>query len=105
MESFHLYLFLNSIDVYILLRSPNILSHLSAIIAFLFFAEKPRGRQLRENVGLGAGALAAQHLHRAQHGAAPAVLQCPQPGLQQQSHKPTRRTLREPCPLLKHLPE
>lgn len=73
--------------------------------ASLFSAEKSGGGQLRESAGLGAGALAAHRLHRAQPGAAPAVLQRAQPSLQQQSHQPVRRTLREPRPLLHRLPQ
>lgn len=68
-------------------------------------AEESRGRQFREDHGLGAGALVTHPLHNAQHGATAALLQCPQPSLQQQSHKPVRRTLREPCSLLKLLPK
>lgn len=78
--------------------------HRLITIPFLFSAEKSRGRQLREDAGLGAGALAAHRLHCAQHGAASAVLQRAQPGLQQQGHQPLRRTLREPHPLFQHLP-
>lgn len=73
--------------------------------ASLSSAEKPGGGQLRESTGLGAGALAAHRLHCAQPRAAAAVLQRAQPGLQQQSHQPMRGTLREPRPLLHHLPQ
>lgn len=71
----------------------------------LCFAEESGGGRLGEDTGLGTRALAAHPLHHAQHGAASAFLQRPQPSLQQQSHEPLWRTVREPHPLLKLLPK
>lgn len=88
-------------------RSPFLTKHrLHLLMTTLFVStEESRGGQLREDTGLGTGALVTHPLHHAQHGAASALLQHPQPSFQQQSHKPVRRTLREPCPLLKLLPQ
>lgn len=82
----------------------HVLQRLFLTVPFLFPAEKSRGGHVWASTGLGAGAPAALRGHSAQPRTAPALLQCAQPSLQQQGHQPLCRTLREPRPLLKHLP-